>query len=344
MGMEIIVVMAHAMGRTLALPPAQHLYLLGKTHKDEKDKEEHDEMGFEDFFDIDLLKSHKGSHIITMNEFLEREAVTGGLKGILPPGNKSDLWGQELWNYLWKVADVKPAWYGRYLAMPDKPENFNLSSPDTDPKTLELMKSFGGDRRPVFYEKELELAHHIHFAAREEYRLLQHHYCHELVQAVRADARASVPEGNGSLVYISTDDPDGICANCYVQRQPCTSYKPPKPVGCPEPTSWDAFTEFGWKIRFLNGYLKDGVLNGVNPNLYGMAESIVCSRAKVFAGTFYSTFTGYIHRLRGYHGIGEDSYYHTNHELMVLRKPKSQGHGFFREWRAGWTDDNGGLI
>jgi len=207
---------------------------------------------------------------------------------------------------------------------------------------------------------------------------------HELVQAVRVDARASVPEGNGdyyalhirrgdfqfkdvkltageivknlhfpngtaiippgSLVYISTDDPDGICVNCYVQRQPCTSYKPPKPVGCPEPTSWDAFTEFGWKIRFLNGYLKDGVLNGVNPNLYGMAESIVCSRAKVFAGTFYSTFTGYIHRLRGYHGIGEDSYYHTNHELMVLRKPKSQGHGFFREWRAGWTDDNGGLI
>ena len=30
----------------------------------------------------------------------------------------------------------------------------------------------------------------------------------------------------------------------------------------------------------------------VNPNQYGMAESIVCSRAKDFAGTYYSTFTG----------------------------------------------------
>ena len=31
---------------------------------------------------------------------------------------------------------------------------------------------------------------------------------------------------------------------------------------------------------------------GVNPNQFGMAESIVCSRASDFAGTFYSTFTG----------------------------------------------------
>ena len=43
----------------------------------------------------------------------------------------------------------------------------------------------------------------------------------------------------------------------------------------------------------------DGVLREANPNTFGMLESIVCSRAKIFAGTFFSTFTGYIHRLRG---------------------------------------------
>lgn len=47
MGMEILVVMAHATGRTLVLPPPQHLYLLFKSHKDKHDKVEHDEMGFE---------------------------------------------------------------------------------------------------------------------------------------------------------------------------------------------------------------------------------------------------------------------------------------------------------
>ena len=40
------------------------------------------------------------------------------------------------------------------------------------------------------------------------------------------------------------------------------------------------------------------------------SKSIACSRAVVFAGTYFSTFTGYIHRLRGYHGLGEDTYYH----------------------------------
>lgn len=41
----------------------------------------------------------------------------------------------------------------------------------------------------------------------------------------------------GSVVYISTDDPDGKCVNCFVQRKPCTSYETPKPVGCPEDVS-----------------------------------------------------------------------------------------------------------
>jgi hypothetical protein len=176
MGMEILIVMAHAMGRTLVLPPAQHLYLLTKTHKDKHDKESHDEMGFEDFFDVELLKSHKGFHCITMKEFLEREGITGGLHGVLPPHNSSDVWGQALWNYLTKVSDVSPAWYGRFLAMPDRPENFNLTGEHKDPDTVKRMQKFGGERRPVYYDQNLQEAHHMHFPAREEHRLLQHFY------------------------------------------------------------------------------------------------------------------------------------------------------------------------
>ena len=41
----------------------------------------------------------------------------------------------------------------------------------------------------------------------------------------------------GYLVYLSTDDPHGLCKDCFVNRQPCTSYKTPKPVGCPEDVS-----------------------------------------------------------------------------------------------------------
>lgn len=86
------------------------------------------------------------------------------------------------------------------------------------------------------------------------------------------------------------------------------------------------------------------MLKGVNPNKHGMVESIVCSRAKAFAGTYYSTFTGYIHRLRGYHGLGESTYYHAKKFVLDLQMKKSVGHGWPREWRAGWTDDGGDLI
>lgn len=103
MGVESLIVIAHAMGRTLVIPPQQHLYLLGANHQDKHDKKAHDEMGFEDFFDIDLLRSHKGFHIMTMEEFLTKEAATGGLRGIIPPKNDTHLWGGALWHYLNQV-------------------------------------------------------------------------------------------------------------------------------------------------------------------------------------------------------------------------------------------------
>lgn len=34
MGVETVIVLAHAMGRTLVIPPPQHLYLLDKRHRD----------------------------------------------------------------------------------------------------------------------------------------------------------------------------------------------------------------------------------------------------------------------------------------------------------------------
>jgi hypothetical protein len=58
-------------------------------------------MGFEDFFDVDLMRTHKGFHVMHMEEFLAKEGVTGGLKGgVLPPGNTSSAWGTKLWEYL----------------------------------------------------------------------------------------------------------------------------------------------------------------------------------------------------------------------------------------------------
>jgi hypothetical protein len=56
------------------------------------------------FFNLDLLRSHEGFHLLHMEEFLAKEGVTGGLKGQLPPGNSSEAWGSELWKYLNQVC------------------------------------------------------------------------------------------------------------------------------------------------------------------------------------------------------------------------------------------------
>jgi hypothetical protein len=176
MGMEALIVVAHATGRTLVVPPQQHLYLLGQNHKDAHDQKAHDEMGFEDFFDIELLRSHKGFHILHMEEFLAKEAVTGGLHGKLPPNNSTKLWGTQLWSYLNKVADAKPEWMGRFIAFPSAISDFNMSQSLSNESVAKRMEIFGGERSPVFYDQSLMEAHHIHFPAHEKHRLLQHHY------------------------------------------------------------------------------------------------------------------------------------------------------------------------
>jgi hypothetical protein len=57
----------------------------------------------------------------------------------------------------------------------------------------------------------------------------------EIVQNLNitgSDGNFIIPPG--SLVYLSTDDPDGKCQDCFVKRKPCASYPSPKPEGCPE--------------------------------------------------------------------------------------------------------------
>lgn len=174
MAMECVVVMAHAMGRSLVIPPQQHLYLLGQQHKDAHDTEAHDEMGFEDYYNISLFKGHSGLHAMEMEDFLEKEGVTGGLNGMLPPGNTSQVWGGKLWGYLNKAADATPMWLGKFLAMPDHPGNFTYDGFHGDMR--KRLHDFGGDRTPVFYDEALQNAHHIHFRGDSSYRVLQHHY------------------------------------------------------------------------------------------------------------------------------------------------------------------------
>jgi hypothetical protein len=63
-----------------------------------------------------------------------------------------------------------------------------------------------------------------------------------------------------------------------------------------------------YKIYFMDD-LKD-LLTNVNTNYFGMVNQLVASHGRTFIWTFYSTFTGYINHVWGYH----------------LQKDKAEGH------------------
>jgi len=92
MAMETVLALAVAMGRTLVLPPEQGMYLL---HKGEGNQRKH--FSFAHFFHMESIsEEHLGVEVITMKEFLQREAMTGRMVNTetgqvtFPPGNRTD--------------------------------------------------------------------------------------------------------------------------------------------------------------------------------------------------------------------------------------------------------------
>ena len=59
----------------------------------------------------------------------------------------------------------------------------------------------------------------------------------------------------GALVYLATDDPDGVCKNCMVNRKPCPVGPAAACVaGCQVDPSWDAFRRNGWVVTTMKNY------------------------------------------------------------------------------------------
>jgi len=49
-----------------------------------------------------------------------------------------------------------------------------------------------------------------------------------------------------------------------------------------------------YNLKFLSDFSDAAGLNELDPNLMGMIDTIVASHGRVFVGTWFSTFTGYI--------------------------------------------------
>jgi len=120
MAMETALVMSHAMGRTLVLPPEQRFYLLNRDSANDGDATDEQrrrktEFDFGDFFHLDSIAlEHVGFNIITTEEFLHRLGSKGQLSNIRT--QRPEIWNedgqftpQSVKEYLTKVG-INPLW------------------------------------------------------------------------------------------------------------------------------------------------------------------------------------------------------------------------------------------
>ena len=68
--------------------------------------------------------------------------------------------------------------------------------------------------------------------------------------------------------------------------------------------------EMHYRLRFLTDYNEYAGLDGLDPNFVGMIDQVVASKGRQFVGTYFSSFSAFIGRMRGYHGYsGRDMHY-----------------------------------
>lgn len=365
MAMEVVLVFAYATGRTLVMPPEQGMYLLNKGN-DPDDNSLH----FSDFFYLHRLREKM--ELVEMKDFLEKEALPGHL-GLPLPENNTLLQKNQLWDYLKEVSGGGLRWnpFKVCITFPEKP---GMTIEEHTKEQQDTLQQHCGKRTPVFYDEEMQKAKVIHFGqGHEDMRVLAHfytfehfmdkeldkgikrfvrnyiHYRDEVFCAagriIAAMEREAGPGGykafhirRGDLQYKEVKIPaeevientkDIVKANETVYI--ATDEKDPAYLNV---------LRSRFNVFFLSDFHERVGLPKLNQNYMGMVEQIVCSRSEVFIGTWFSTFTAYITRMRGYYGFD----YRSNWYHFKLRKDSFQTEylprepWYIREWPTGWVD------
>mmetsp|Transcript_24579 Transcript_24579/g.35733 ORF Transcript_24579/g.35733 Transcript_24579/m.35733 type:complete len:552 (+) Transcript_24579:121-1776(+) len=100
------------------------------------------------------------------------------------------------------------------------------------------------------------------------------------------------------------------------------------------------------ELRFLDNYEELAGLSDLDPNYKGMIESVVASRGRIFVGTYFSSFSAYIGRLRGYYGMSGNLMWYgqkdRRDEMQKWVDPKTSYSA--REFPIGWSGIDGETV
>jgi len=398
----------------LVMPPGQKIYLLGKIRATQNIH-----FSFADFFHLHSIHmEHPGFDIITHEEFLLREGMTGNLKNKIsgqvsfPPNNRTNWDGvkpTKLKEWLREVT-LTPLWNPDkcIASFPAAAGSESINSLNTmletimkdhkpiskkplpvDSDAIDRMTELRAGRRELcLYDEEMQSAPVLHFMCyhKMRVRLLVHFYAFlffedwkqqlwtsrfvrdhlryidelqcgaaRVVEALREKARE-----NGN--------PEGIFDTFHVRRgdfqykdtriEATELYKNSADLIPENATLYIATDERNKKffdpikqhyhVYFLDDFKH--LFQKMNTNYYGMLDQLIASKGRTFVGTYHSTFTGFINRMRGYHSqkqrlegydIGAiNSYYFTPaFKKKAMKKYAAVEQPFYaREFPVSWRD------
>lgn len=428
MSMESAVTLAHAMGRTLVMPPAQGMYLLQKN-----DNKQKNQFSFADFFHFESVAAeHTGVEIISFEKFLKREIMTGNIPspktGVaqFPPGNRTNWEGMsrqeaKQFDQYTRHIGVAPKWPfdDCMVGFPAKPDDktgpvrlmamlnavkqtpfnerkmkfFDNPAPVDAPPLERLRERLAHRNNLCVYHKNHQDAPIIHLMGDNASgaRLLVHFYAFlffedwkqeqwtkrfvrdhlryvdeiqcaaaRVVSAVRKKAKENGdPTGTYDTFHIRRGD-----FQYKDTRIPAEEiYNNVKDVLVENSTVYIATDERDksffeifrkhYKVYFLDDFMDE--LKDVNTNYYGMLDQRIASRGRTFIGTYYSTFTGYINRMRGYHSQKDkaegyekgniNSYFYVpKRNKLDMREYRPITPAMWaREFPLGWRDIDRGI-
>lgn len=379
MQMELVLVLAYATGRILVLPPDQPMYLLNKGKGHQKHH------SFADFFPFEYIKQRLP--VISMEEFMAREAVTGGLKNLTtsqiayPPHNKT-VWDATeraerlaMWDYLRGVGAC-PKWkcMKDFLVVPPAPGmNTSHLPPAQAAPYKKKLDIFAAKRNAVYYDEYWHSQKVIHFISKPGlgYRLLEHFYTfiHFQDDAMDRLFKRFVRDyvhyidiifcRAAKIIHKILEESGGSFSAFHIRRGEF-QYKDVKIPSADilknvgqfmkkdqlvyvatderNKTFFDAFKNHFKAVKYLDDYMDFAGLKTINPNFLGMIDAVICTRGETFVGTWFSTFSGYITRLRGYMGYLDSSVYYGDkaHRDRFQHAELPKFPFYMREWNVSW--------
>ncbi len=393
MSLEIILIIAAALDRTLVLPPEQPMYLLrrdtAKKHR-----------GLDAFFDMESPSFQKRVKVISMEEFVLREG--SGQHQSQFPAEKEEF------DHLVKAAkecnkgagsntltscDIVHAYLSKHGTTPEITAShhqclifdkgmFDTGKPDDEKGASEFCSS--GNRKMVYVTKEFDEPQLLYIqAGKAPTRMLGHYYGYiyfsdvaegnyykrfvrdllhyrpeincaagKIIKALQDEgkARGVLPDLNGAGGYSAMHIRRGdfqykkmrLSAEEWVYNIHAAFEKNETlyiATDEKDKTFFDPFRRAGYKLWFLDDFKELAGLQDMDPNHMGMVETVVASRGRAFSGTFRSTFSGYINRLRGYHGLsattsfyGRTADYLKHHEWSNVNLDT-----YAKEWPDAWN-------